>query len=285
MRLEVATQGNERAGEIDAALLFPRKPLVTWTNGNRSFVQRALNCPSRAEVEEGSKRVQVAITVDRTVTDLTRAAVMQSIRAGHDEAQVFRVSRLAGNFARAGAMEAERLRTLELATKLLDIGYMGVSDRLLRKPSALSIVERRIVDEHAALSAELLLSTQLRMIEPCVPIVRFHHERWDGTGPTSRAGHDIPLEARMASLCSAFDALTHDRPWRPALTADAALRTLESEAGSRFDPELCRSFISWVKGELLHHPHFDAYYGAEADETAFMQFRRRIRQIAETGAA
>jgi putative two-component system response regulator len=277
VQLEGAIQGLD-----GASLRLRRKLLAPGSQPKCSSVQLTPASPSVSEVQQEAKRMQLAITVDRTLTDLTRAAVMQSIRAGHDEAQIFRVSRLAGNFAKAQGMVAGRVRTLELASKLLDVGHMGVSDELLRKPCALSIVERSIVDAHAALGAELLLRTRLAILEPCVPIVRFHHECWDGTGPTSLSGHNIPLEARVASLCSAFDALTHDRPWRPALNADMALRILESEAASRFDPELCRSFTSWVKGEVLRHPEFDAYYGAEAEETGFVQVRRHIRRIAES---
>jgi putative two-component system response regulator len=179
-------------------------------------------------------------------------------------------------------MAAGRLRSLQLATRLMDVGTMGVSDRLLGKPCELIPSERLMIDAHAALATALLVTTRLAILQPCVPIVRFHHERWDGTGPNGLAGVGIPLEARVASLADVFDALTHTRPWRPALTADEALRTLESESGTRFDPELCRLFIVWTRQQLARHAGFDAYFGAEAEDAGFLQVRFRARQLAES---
>jgi putative two-component system response regulator len=277
VQFEVATQALE-AGDSHSA------QGLAAANGQlqKSPVRRAPHRGQRASIDQQSNIVQLQISVDRTLTDLTRAAVIQSVRAGYDEARIFRVSRLARDFAEAHGMAARRLRSLQLAMKLMDVGNMAVSDRLLRKACELTPAERLMIDEHAALATELLVRTRLALLLPCIPIVRFHHDRWDGTGPNRVAGLSIPLEARVASLADVFDALTHARPWRPALTPDEALRILESESGSRFDPKLCRLFICWAKEQLVCHAGFDAYFGAEAADTSFMQARRRIRQIAES---
>jgi HD-GYP domain-containing protein (c-di-GMP phosphodiesterase class II) len=80
-----------------------------------------------------------------------------------------------------------------------------------------------------------------------LPYVLYHHERWDGTGyPTGRAGEQIPVEARVLAVADAFDAMTSDRPYRPALSRDDALAEVERCSGSQFDPELSDAFIKLI---------------------------------------
>jgi HD-GYP domain-containing protein (c-di-GMP phosphodiesterase class II) len=82
------------------------------------------------------------------------------------------------------------------------------------------------------------------------PIVRHHHERWDGTGyPDGLRGHAIPLGARIVGLVDAYDAITHDRPYRPARDIIEALEEIQREAGAQFDPELVRLFVPLVERE------------------------------------
>jgi putative two-component system response regulator len=89
-------------------------------------------------------------------------------------------------------------------------------------------------------------------LEPAAPIVLHHHERWDGKGyPHGLGGEAIPLEARLLAIVDTFDAMTTDRPYRPALPASSAFETLLDNAGTQFDPDIVHAFVRcWERGEI-----------------------------------
>ena len=129
----------------------------------------------------------------------------------------------------------ERLATLCRAALLHDIGKRFVPRALLDKPHALSAAERRVVEGHATVGSMLLLQEGL-LAE--ASIVRHHHERWDGTGyPGRMRGQEIPLEARIIFAADTYDAMTSNRPYRVAMSREAALYELRRCAGSQLDPE------------------------------------------------
>ena len=129
----------------------------------------------------------------------------------------------------------ERLTMLCRAALLHDIGKRFVPRTLLDKPHALSAAERRVVEGHAAVGSMLLLQEGL-LAE--ASIVRHHHERWDGLGyPSRMRGLEIPLEARIIFVADTYDAMTSNRPYRVAMSREAALHELRCCAGSQLDPE------------------------------------------------
>ena len=129
----------------------------------------------------------------------------------------------------------ERLTTLCRAALLHDVGKRFVPRALLHKPYALSAAERRVVEGHAAVGSMVLLQEGL-LSE--ASIVRHHHERWDGAGyPDRMRGREIPLEARIILVADTFDAMTSNRPYRVAMSREAALEELRRSAGSQLDPE------------------------------------------------
>jgi HD-GYP domain-containing protein (c-di-GMP phosphodiesterase class II) len=131
---------------------------------------------------------------------------------------------------------------LELGALLHDLGKVRVPGAVLRKPAPLGRFEKRVVDHHPAWGAELLASVP--GLEPVATIVRFHHERWDGSGyPHRLRGERIPLASRIVAVCDAYDAMTSSRPYRGALPPRVAVRELEVGAGSQFDPAVVRCFI------------------------------------------
>src|SRR5690606_26700551 len=127
--------------------------------------------------------------------------------------------------------EPERLRLLEAAAILHDVGKIGISDSVLQKPGPLTDGERRHVQEHPLLGERILSTTSLASI---VPWVVAHHERWDGAGyPYGLSGEMIPLEARILAVCDAYDAMVSDRPYRSALSVDAALQEIDLNMGTQ----------------------------------------------------
>jgi HD-GYP domain-containing protein (c-di-GMP phosphodiesterase class II) len=136
---------------------------------------------------------------------------------------------------------AERYQ-IKVGARLHDIGKIAVDDAVLRKPGILTPEELEQARSHAARGAAILESNP--SLAPMVPIVRHHHERWDGQGyPDHLAGENIPRLARIVAVGNAFDALTSDRPYRPALPVERALNDIQGRAGTQFDRECVQALL------------------------------------------
>ena len=132
-------------------------------------------------------------------------------------------------------MRGLELRLLDLAAQLHDVGKLGVPDAILLKPGPLDREEWAQMRAHAARGAEMLAG--LPGLEIVAPLVRWHHERWDGRGyPDGLIAEEIPLASRIVAACDALHAMLADRPYRQALDFDAALAELLAQSGGQFDP-------------------------------------------------
>jgi HD-GYP domain-containing protein (c-di-GMP phosphodiesterase class II) len=140
-----------------------------------------------------------------------------------------------------GLTPAEK-QQIQIATPLHDIGKIAVSDEILRKPGRLSKDEFEEMKAHVVKGAGLLAN--IPGLGPMLPIVRSHHERWDGKGyPDGLQGNEIARVARVVAVADTFDAMTSDRPYRPALSLDEAFAELQAWSGSHFDPECVAAFL------------------------------------------
>lgn len=160
------------------------------------------------------------------------------------------VSERAIALARAVGLSEERVRVLEVAGSLHDVGKIGVPTDILRKPGALSPDEWRMMHQHPQLGRMLL--HQVSQKEEMLQAVLHHHERCDGMGyPDGLKGEEIPVLARILAVADAFSAMIADRPYRKALALQEALDELRRNIGKQFDPELTRKFIKLVEdGEI-----------------------------------
>jgi putative nucleotidyltransferase with HDIG domain len=144
---------------------------------------------------------------------------------------------------RLGVTDAHQLRAIEAAALLHDMGKLAIPEHILNKPGKLTPAEFEKMKRHADIGADLLSS--IKFPYPVVPIVRHHHENWDGRGyPSGISGTDIPMGARILSVVDCFDALNSDRPYRPRLSADEAFEILRQRRGTMYDPLVVDSFIS-----------------------------------------
>ena len=194
--------------------------------------------------------IVVAIDVDERLGHLERESHTRTARAlaaavdARDPATQYHsanVARLAGSLARELGLDEQRVADVELAATLHDVGKIGVPDDVLFKTEKLTAADWRHIRSHPELGEGILRSTTMTSL---LPWVRAHHERWDGTGyPDGLRGHDIPLEARILSLCDAFDAMTSDRPYRTRMSAAAALQEIDHGLGTQFDPSAGEVFI------------------------------------------
>ena len=143
---------------------------------------------------------------------------------------------------RLGVMDEKLIKAIEAAALLHDMGKLAVPEHILNKPGKLTDSEFEKMKLHASVGADILSAIDFPY--PVVPIVRHHHEQWDGGGyPTGLSGTDIPIGARILSVVDCFDALTSDRPYRPRLTDDEALDILIERRGSLYDPLIVDTFV------------------------------------------
>jgi len=163
---------------------------------------------------------------------------------GHCE----RVSKYACALAERAGFHAITMFWFRVGALLHDVGKIVVPTAILNKPGQLTDEERRIMERHALAGAELLSDVEFPW--DVLPIIRNHHERWDGRGyPDQLAGEAIPLAARILCIADVYDALTTDRPYRKAFSQEKALDIMTSDAGA-FDPALFAQFRALLEGTL-----------------------------------
>jgi putative two-component system response regulator len=145
----------------------------------------------------------------------------------------------------------DELLALRRAGVLHDIGKLGIPDRILLKPAALDADEWAIMRRHTEIGARLCGG--LKSMRSTVPIIRSHHERWDGSGyPDGLRGNDIPLLARAFQIVDIYDALTYARPYKPALPQADAIRIMQEETRKGWrDPDIAETFFEIVR----NRPH------------------------------
>jgi diguanylate cyclase (GGDEF)-like protein/putative nucleotidyltransferase with HDIG domain len=205
---------------------------------------------ARADVAELSEFRRVASGVDRVARFRAAASLARAVdsRDAYTGSHSGRVAALAAEIASQLGLPAEEVELTRLAGSLHDLGKLAIPEEILRKPAALSDAERLVLERHPQIGYRMLESLG---VEPIAYWVLHHHERWDGTGyPEGLAGDRIPLGARIIFVSDAFDAMTSDRLYRPAISYEEALAEVERCAGSQFDPDVVNAFLAVVGGRL-----------------------------------
>src|SRR5437762_3357256 len=152
------------------------------------------------------------------------------------------VVRLAVAVAAQLGLGLEQVRNIELGAVLHDIGKVRVPEAILNKPGPLTEDEWTVMRTHPEVGEQILRPIQ--SLQAILPIVRHHHERWDGTGyPDGLVGRAVPLGARIVAVCDAYRAMTEDRPYRVALSENDARRELEQGAGAQFDEDCVNALL------------------------------------------
>ncbi|MDJ0770954.1 MAG: HD-GYP domain-containing protein [Ilumatobacter sp.] len=168
--------------------------------------------------------------VHRFVADLER-------KDATTREHVIRTGEMAIRLGERFHLSGARLRNLGLAAMLHDVGKLEIDDEILKKPGRLTTDEYEVMKEHVLHSESMLLAEPT--LAAAAPIVRAHHERMDGQGyPDGLRGADIPLDSRIIAVCDAFDAMTHDRPYRTGVSVATALSVLREHTGSQWDADV-----------------------------------------------
>ncbi len=234
------------AGVIDF-LVKPVRPrelrarcrnLLQLRQQSESVKQRALSLEQRLlesmhEVEE---------RVHETLSRLARAI---ELRDSGTSAYLERMAHVAGLVAEGLGLAEERVRTIELAAPLHDIGKIAIPDALLMKPGPLDEHERKRMQLHPGIGYQLLRDSHNPFIQVGAMIAHCHHEHYDGTGyPRGLAGDEIPIEARVVTVADVFDALISPRPYKRAWSIEEALEFIEGQSGKLLDPDCVRALMA-----------------------------------------
>ena len=191
--------------------------------------------------------VQTPVLVDSAEEAIHALAAAVEARDPYTQAHTRRVAESARRIGRAMYLSTEEQEALYRGGMVHDVGKIGVPDEILLKPGALDHEERVRMNLHPLIGESIV--APLRSGIELRPMVRHHHEHYDGTGyPDRLASDEIPLLARILSVCDAYDALVSDRPYRDRVSPDEAIRILLAGAGRQWDPEVVHFVVIDARG-------------------------------------
>ena len=212
-----------------AVLSVPVLAVTFWTY--KLYFER-LNAKTR-EAEEMS-RLHLA-TAEALATAIDAKDQTSHCHVRRVEIYIDGLGRLLG-------LSEKELAALRAGALLHDIGKLAVPDHILNKPGSLTPAEFEKTKIHTVVGAEIL--SRVNFPYPVIPIVKHHHERWDGCGyPDGLKGEQIPITARIMSVVDSFDSVREDRPFRPSMSREDAINLLRKGAGTHFDPKIVELFI------------------------------------------
>lgn len=212
------------------------------------FLYRALenqNDELEARVRERTRELEEA---QREILErLARAAEFRDDDTGQ-HAQ--RVGELAARIGRRLGLPESEVDLIRMAAPLHDLGKIGLPDSILLKPGRLSPAEFEGGKTHPTIGARILSGSRFAVLKLAEEIAWTHHERWDGSGyPRGLKGEEIPLAGRIVAAADIFDALTHERPYKPAWSVEDALAELERLAGSHLDPAVVNAAVEVIRAD------------------------------------
>ena len=195
----------------------------------------------RTKLREANEHLLAAY--EETIEGLSHAL---DLRDKETEGHSLRVTELTIRLAQAYGLTEEEITHIRRGALLHDMGKIGVPDAILQKPAALSDEEWRVMRKHPQYVYDMLYSVQY--LRPALSIPYCHHEKWDGTGyPRGLKGEQIPMAARLFAVADVWDALTSDRPYRPAWSREEALDFIREQSGSHFDPLVVDLFFRVIE--------------------------------------
>jgi putative nucleotidyltransferase with HDIG domain len=188
--------------------------------------------------EERARRDELRQSYMATVRALSNAV---EARDAYTSKHAERVTAYALEIARALGTQLAGVEEIEFAFLLHDVGKVAIPDAILYKPGPLTDKERALMEQHPLIGVEIVRG--IEFLGPAAEVVRSHHERWDGQGyPDGLAGEEIPIAARVFAAADVLDALTTERPYRPASPLGVAREMIVKESGGQFDPQVVEAF-------------------------------------------
>lgn len=247
--LTAQTDDDTRLAALEAgARDFINKPFKNW-----EVLLRIRNLLETSQLTKRQKNraVELEEQVLKRTRDLerTQLAVIERLgRAGEYRdnetgTHVTRMSRSCRLLALAAGLSPTHAENILLASTMHDVGKIGIPDHILLKRGPLTSAERKAVETHSEIGADIIGEHQSGILSLARLIALTHHEKWDGTGyPFGLKGEGIPIEARIAAICDVFDALTSPRPYKNPWTVEEAITLIVDQAGKHFDPAMVDAF-------------------------------------------
>jgi putative nucleotidyltransferase with HDIG domain len=243
--LLLAAETATEQAELFEKMTKNRETLQALSMSHRLFTRL------RAERNLADLQRRVARLEDRFYLVVARWARDIESKDAYTRGHCERVADYACALARDVGFDEMTMFWFRIGAVLHDVGKIAVPSEILNKPGRLTPEERVIMEQHAAAGGELLSSIDFPW--DILPMVRSHHERWDGSGyPDRLAGEEIALSARIVCVADVFDALTTDRPYRRGFTRDEALIMMAAERGKTFDPDLLARFERLIRATRLY---------------------------------
>ena len=250
--IEVARRLRREFSEIELPIILVTGHHETVTKvtgldaGATDFVTKPYQAPELIARVRSALRARAAYEQLESAEGVI-AALANAVEAKDPttERHCSRLAAFALGLARRADVDQETLAAIASGAVLHDIGKIGVREAIIRKSGSLDSEEWAEMRRHPIIGANIV--EPLRLGRLVAPIVRGHHERWDGRGyPDGLVGTSIPLGARIVCVVDSYDAMVHDRPYRRALSLDQARSELAANAGSQFDPDLARAFAHFL---------------------------------------
>jgi len=227
---------NEIMSAADTALYHAKRSGGNQSRRASGILQSQEKALAGSRNNENSEALSTIYTLAATV----------DARDHYTRSHSKKVNEYAVALAEAINLEPLEINKLSTCALLHDIGKIGISDEILSKPGVLTAGEWEVVKNHPQLGAAI--ASHVRQLAPCVKGILHHHERYDGTGyPKGLKGEAIPLEARILAIADAFAAMTSERPHSEASSYEEAVEEIRRNAGTQFDPNLVKIFLSIIK--------------------------------------
>jgi len=245
---------NRQAGWETSLLVLP---VIYWVyRSYRLYLGRLEAEKERVEIEK--RHVEEIASLNMRTIEALALAIEAKDHTTHTHLQ--RVRTYAVEIAKELGLSASEIEALRAAALLHDIGKLGVPEHIINKPGKLTPEEFERMKVHPLVGAEIL--DRVAFPYPVAPIVRSHHERWDGSGyPAGLVGEDIPIGARILAAVDCLDALASDRQYRPAIPLDQAMNTVKEKSGTWFDPKVVA---------ILEHRYVDLEHMAQTIDAGFI---------------
>jgi len=228
--------------------IFHRSPLqvdLEWLNFLDALGWQTAIAVDNALLFEGMQRsnFDMEIAYEATIEGWSKAL---DLRDKETEGHTQRVTDMTIKLARTMGVRDDQLVHIRRGALLHDIGKMGVPDNILLKPGPLTEAEWHIMRRHPQFAYDLL--APIAYLQPAIDIPYYHHEKWDGSGyPHGLKAEMIPLSARIFAVVDVWDAVTSDRPYRPAWSKQKARDHIRTNSGSHFDPLVVDAFFNMIE--------------------------------------